>query len=393
MRKLFPILSLLFIASPASASETADIPLDKYTVYAGLVLGFYLFVSWFLFGRDPEKETVVPQLKGLPDLTPAQAGWIYSYGQAEDECLIASLLQNNISGFCEMHEEDVPSSSLLIGLMTNWGDTTNPLNMRDYSRNIQIDRLRAPISDEEALFDQEFSFPLRLEYHYSSKINRFVSDFKNLLRRETGKTYFTFNTLYLAVCCLLQTALAYGFTVYSEKYVFTLFFTLPFLISCIFTGRSFFSSVSVGKFPFKAIVPLAFAAFFLFLMLGNLITPEKDPVALFSVISGIAIAVYAHLIIRPTEEGMRVISHLDGIKMFLKDDSLTFGTDANSLEELLPYAVVIGAEKEWASKMSSLVGTYTPLWNDGLEFSTDQLKNLHMILSVIRTRPRHRRIV
>ena len=98
-----------FISLSTPASNDSGIACNRYILYAGLIFGIYLFLSWLLFGRDPEKETVVPQYKGPEGLTAAQAGRVYSYGHTEDECLIASILQNNISGFCDMQEEDTSS--------------------------------------------------------------------------------------------------------------------------------------------------------------------------------------------------------------------------------------------------------------------------------------------
>ena len=101
--------------------------------------------------------------------------------------------------------------------------------------------------------------------------------------------------------------------------------------------------------------------------------------------------IYSYLIIRPTYEGMQIIAHLDGIKMFLKavEPTLPGSINQNRMEELLPYAFLLGLEKEWEAKMkTALAGAaYKPTWYSGRHFSAHSFNNMHSTVSRSCTRP------
>ena len=81
-------------------------PLKRSARYAALILGAYLFVSWYLFGCDPPEDIILPRFRGPSGLSPSLAGWIYSCGHDKEGCLAAALLQGGISGFFKIKYKD-----------------------------------------------------------------------------------------------------------------------------------------------------------------------------------------------------------------------------------------------------------------------------------------------
>ena len=71
-------------------------------------------------------------------------------------------------------------------------------------------------------------------------------------------------------------------------------------------------------------------------------------------------AIFSYLIYKPSEKGLRLIEHLEGLKMFLKatkePEVIKKSLDDKCMEKLFPYAMAIGLEKEWKEKFTSLFG-------------------------------------
>ena len=71
-------------------------------------------------------------------------------------------------------------------------------------------------------------------------------------------------------------------------------------------------------------------------------------------------SIYSYLIYKPSKEGKRIIEHIQGLKMFLETAGLsTNGTsksivDVKMMENLFPYALVLGLEKEWNRKFKKI---------------------------------------
>ena len=133
--------------------------------------------------------------------------------------------------------------------------------------------------------------------------------------------------------------------------------------------------ISSGVISYMPIVVLLFiAAHFYMIMTTTYTVDHIHQIILFYVIGALALLIYAHLIILPTEEGMQVIAYMDGIKMFLTtvDTGMPKEVDFDKMERLLPYAVLLGLEKEWAEKMQQISAqmSYKPQWYSGRSFSS-----------------------
>ena len=335
----------------------ARLPVERSVLYAALILVAYMLVTWFLFGRDPTEGTVLPKIRGPSGLTPALAGWIYSYGHNKEGCLAASLLQKGLSGFLKF-------------------EFNNGL--------IKVIKAREAQNEDEITFEHSLTFPLLIVDKYSAKTERLMLNLSEDLKKQAEKKYFTSNTLFVFLGSLLLLALVTALSLPIEPrepgfFGILLYVGLP-------SGKRLLKGLAAKKIP-----PLSLGgiSFFFFLFLSEAILschtdPELKTVFLFFGLSVIALIFYSFLIIRPTYEGMRIIACLDGIKMFLKSDDKTLpkGVNFKSMEELLPYVVLLGLEKEWEAKMKLTTGrAYQPDWFAG-RFSMNLLSQMNTILSL-----------
>lgn len=116
----------------------------------------------------------MPRFNGLPDLTPAQAGWVYSYGKDKDGCLAAALIQGGVAGFLKIREKD----------------------------GFHITRLRDGKNGEEKFFEHNLSFPLTISKTYTPKMEAFLTAFQEFLKIKPEKN-ISRQTGFLqsALCC------------------------------------------------------------------------------------------------------------------------------------------------------------------------------------------------
>lgn len=340
------------------------VPLSQAFRFSSIIFLAYLFGTWFLFGRDPEKETVMPRFNGLPDLTPAQAGWVYSYGKDKDGCLAAALIQGGLAGFLKIREKD----------------------------GFHITRLRDGKNGEEKFFEHNLSFPLTISKTYTPKMEAFLTAFQEFLKNKTGEKYFASNRVFtIGALLLLMGLTAYQcYLIGALPLAGIMAFYLIFLIPA---GREITKMIATGVFRFSPFFILFFIClhFSLFNLSMAASSPEILQICLFYAAGCLAVLIYSHLIIRPTREGMSVIAHVDGIKMFLKaiDTGLPAEVNFDKMEKLLPYAVLLGLEKEWGEKMRQIADSmnYRPEWYSGNTFSAARFAGLRSTVAAACARP------
>ena len=306
----------------------------------------------------------MPRFHGLPDLTAAQAGWIYTYGHNKADCLAAAFLQGGVSGFFKIEDNS----------------------------KITVSKIREAKNGEEKLFDHNLNFPVTLTDKYSPTMERFMQSFEIFLKQKAGEKYFTTNTSCLVLGTILMLALIAGLSFLAGVPQITMIMGI-YSVFFLIVGKIFISTFITGKFSFSSFLMLIFVTFH-FGAMSLAVTsefPETRVIFLFHILSCVALMIYSYLIIRPTYEGTQVIAHLDGIKMFLKavEPTLPKGADPNKLEELLPYAFLLGMEKEWEAKMKiALAGAaYKPTWYGGHHSSTRSFSNMHSTVSKSCTHP------
>lgn len=310
---------------------------------SAIVLLGYLVVTWVLYGKDPEKQAVMPRFDDIPDVTPAMAHFIDSYGRDDGLCLSAALLQGGVSGFLKIR--------------------------CDGKDDFTIEKARAPKNGEEKILDNNLLFPVRLKGKYSAEMNRCRSVLKKFLAARSADCFAANGGLVAGAILLLLGSAAFRLLRADAPYLIALLaFYLIFLIPA---GKGVLAMIATRTFKFAPAFIFAFVAFHFSMMTLTVAATNPDirETFVFYAAGGLAVLIYAHLIVRPTRRGQDIAAHTDGIKMFLKavDTGIPAPVDCAKMERLLPYAVLFGLEKEWEDKMRRLtdMAQYRPSWYSG----------------------------
>lgn len=300
---------------------------------SAFILGAYMALTWLKYGRDPEKEAVMPRFDVPKKLTAAQAGYVYMYGKNKEECLAAAFLQGSINGLFKIKENN----------------------------GFTVTLLRSAENSEEKLFEHNLNFPLRLTDRYNENMKKFMNLFEKSLKIAAEGKYFVSNRILtgigIALMLLLTTGIAYVCGVTGMMII--LLFYLLFFISAINGIISMFLNKKVN-FSLLFFILFVFVHFGLFTA-AQMARQECLAPVLFYCLGGIALAVYSHLIKRPSIEGQKIIAHIDGLKMFLKALKTDIPSEVsfNRMEKLLPFAYLLGLEKEWEETMNRLMKSFT----------------------------------
>lgn len=322
-------------------------PTERTARLSALILLGYLVVTWALYGKDPEKPAVMPRFDGVPDVTPAMAYFIDSYGHDDGSCLSAALLQGGVSGFLKIR--------------CNGGD------------DFVIEKARAPQNGEEKILDRNLLFPARLKQTYSAEMNLCRRALKKFLAARTADCFAANRGMVSGALALLLGLAALQLLQADAPLLIALF--AIYMLFMIPAGKGILAMIATRTFKFAPVLTFAFVAFhFSMMTFATAQTTESDikPTFMFYAAGGLAILLYAHLIVRPTPRGSGISAHTDGIKMFLKavDTGIPAPVDGAKMERLLPYAVLFGLEREWEDKMRRLTGgaQYCPSWYSGGRF-------------------------
>lgn len=338
---------------------------ERLARLSALILLAYLVVTWALYGVDPEKPAVMPRFDVIPDTTPAMAHFIDSYGRDDGSSLSAALLQGGVSGFLKIRS--------------------------DGTDDFLIEKARAPKNGEEKILDKNLRFPVRLKGKYSAEMNKCRNALKKFLAAKAAD-YFAANRKLIVIAILLLSGLTAFQLSRADALPLTALFTF-YLLFMIPAGKGVLIMIATRTFKFISVFTFAFVAFH-FSMMGLAMSennPELPPVFAFYAAGGLAILIYAHLIVRPTRRGTDIIAHSDGIKMFLKavDTKLPAPADFTKMEKLLPYAVLFGLEKEWENKMRRLtdMSQYCPSWYSGGRFRASDFSGFNSCATASCTPP------
>ncbi|MBQ8347128.1 MAG: DUF2207 domain-containing protein [Alphaproteobacteria bacterium] len=319
------------------------IPFQSALRFSIGVLLAYLVISWALYGKDPEKDAVMPRFDTPADLTPAQACWIYSYGKTAHECMTLALLQGGVSGFLKITETD----------------------------DFHLTELRDPENGEEKFIKKNLGLPTTFSKKYSQKMGRFLEKFSIFMKQKTADRYFATNRLFVVLAFLLLIGLTAYQCLLADLLPMAMIMTF-YLLFLIPMGTEITKIFATGKFRWGALLSLIFIVLHFSSFVFTFIMENRQAIDIikFYAIGILAILIYAHLIIRPTRKGMQVIAHIDGIKMFLKAIDMPGEVNFDKMEKLLPYAVFLGLADEWEKKMNILTVSshYSPSWYSGRRF-------------------------
>jgi uncharacterized membrane protein YgcG len=291
------------------------------------MIGVLLFMlainmwNWFRFGKDPEQGTIIPQFEPPTDIWPADAGYIY-------------------------HQKNKPQqfSAALIDLATKKGI------------NIEVKREGKIIKDTVYSFHRGSNTHFTLEEFARKAYDWSLSDLYDL---KISKSY--------------------------DPKVGELASKLENLLASKFRNDSILNKDKKGLFSWNS-GAASWGFFFLFLVgfvslfvVGKLAYASMIAYLVAGLIGLGFIMQYIFYKIMPAynKEGRKILDHLLGFRMYLStteerrfDKLSPPDKDLQLFERLLPYAIALNCENEWANKFENILadatdGGYTPTYLSG----------------------------
>ena len=280
---------------------------DNLILFMPLLVFAILFLFWRRRGRDPRgRGTIIAEFDAPKGMMPAEIGTIIDENCGEKE-IAAEIINLAVKGYIRIERKEkkamfAKSSDYVFFKLKDGADLEN-----DYEKN---------------LFDGIFKDKDKEESRLSELKNSFYEDYKKV----QGKVY--------------EAVADKGYFILNPQNE-RIKYSAIFLLGAV---TAFFLVVSAFDIPFE-IYSLA--------SLG---------------ISCIIAASFAFVMPRRTSEGVAMREHILGLKRYLsvaEKDRLEFlnapEKNPERFEKLLPYAIALGVEKEWAKQFQDIYKT-NPSW-------------------------------
>ncbi len=357
---------------------------DNFSILSGalLLLGvfFYYLYAWNQVGKDPELGPIVPRFDPPKGIGPCAARFIRLMG-FDDKVFATSVVDLGVRGAIVIKKD---GKGFKLELTDKPTDTKN-----------------LPDGEDKVL---STLFRSRSVVRLGQENHRLISSakdkLKEALKRRYEKIYFLTNSNYLipgaALSIIALVLLALG----GKEVIPSLFITLWLSVWTFFTTflimtgakglKGFFKiswrqkAAAIRNFIFSMFfsVGLAVGGSFYYMMIG--------PVSLaIFVLLIIVNMVFYQLMKAPTMKGAKLLSELEGFRMFLETaeaprlEALTPPDKAPELfERYLPWAMALDVENQWAERFQAYLKTigqqqayYGPTWYHGSYHSLSALSS------------------
>lgn len=333
---------------------------------AGLAaVGIYFFVTWMVCGRDPSPQTIIPLYAPPEGLTPAAVRYIRGMGKFDDDSVAAEVLHLAV-----------------LGVLTISGGGAKKFVIRRPER--------AKVAPE---VDEDFQSALlgsRQELVFEPGKHQVFQAARKALRAAIGqqcdRIYFIRNT-HLWVVGLLFTLIPLAISLWDVRESFEALFVLVWLSIWSIGVVAMWKQIGIKwretgwkrvlGLPMAMLVALPFSAAWL-AAVAALVWMTSFWVAGIYFSGLLLLAVFHHLLKRPTIEGRRVLDEIEGFRRYLsvaEADRLNLENPPERTPELfekfLPYALTLGVSQRWAEQFSGLLGEadLPPGGHSGLAFS------------------------
>ncbi|MGN6516196.1 MAG: DUF2207 domain-containing protein [Rhizomicrobium sp.] len=342
------------------------------------VLLIYFLATWYEFGRDPRRGTVVPLFAPPQDFSPAAVRFVWRM-HYDRKSFAASLIDMAVKGYLKI-AQDGGTYTLT---RTEKGESEARLS-----------------SGETAMAARLFGGwgkQIELKQTNHTEISQAISALRTSLKNEYEARYFVTNLHWFigGILILIITAIAAALLSDIPGGMGALLAPLAPIAFFIFFlghraynawGTAFAGAGSRASNLFQALFMTVFVGIFLLVFggafFGGLI--DASPIILVALILGGFITyVFYHLLKAPTAAGAKVLDQIEGFRMFLNTAEKNRLEVLNPpqvtpevFEKFLPYAIALDCENQWSKKFEAEAaaagvtpnasgGYYTPLWYSG----------------------------
>ena len=297
-----------------------DIAKDNWTLFVPIIVFFLMYRLWSKRGRDPKgRGTIIAQYESPDGLSPAEIGTMLD-GSADNKDVSSTIIDLAVRGFLKIKRTE---EKRLLGLGKYTEYTFIKLKSEEPEKNFEKKTLNGlfPHGNETKLSD------LKNKFYQSLDV---IKD--QLYKNITEKGYYTQNPnstrgIWIAIAIIGGAFLAVGF-------------------GMIQNGWGVFSGI----------------------------------------ISGIIILIFGWLMPAVTVRGAELKENILGFKDFLsvtETDRLKFHNapekTPESFEKFLPYAMVLGVEKEWAKQFEGIYNQQPDWYED----SSGRMFNAIILSSIV----------
>jgi Predicted membrane protein (DUF2207) len=370
------------VLPPSPAERRAQFIRDNASAVVAiagvLILLVYFSATWFEFGRDPRRGTVIPLFAPPKDFSPAAVRFVHRMGY-DRKSFAASLVDMAVKGYMKISEADHTYT------LVRTGKSESAAGL-DHGESAMAGKL----------FASGNSIELKQTNH--TAVANAISALKTTLKNEYERAYFVTNLHWfvggLAILVLAAVAAALlsdapGPSAFLLAWLSGWSVGIAFLLHRaadawhdVVAGPgsrvlNFFSAVFASAFAVPFLIGLVVALF----QFGHLISWESSAAL---IVGGAATYVFYHLLKAPTLAGARIRDQVDGFRIFLdtaeKDRLERLNPPAVTpqvFEKFLPYAIALDCENSWSRKfeqeaaaagMAPQQGGYIPVWYSGSSF-------------------------
>jgi hypothetical protein len=373
------------VLPPTEAELRADFIRDNAgtiaAVFGVLVLLIYFLVTWYEYGRDPKRGTVIPLFAPPKDFSPAAVRFVW-HMKYERKAFAASLIDMAVKGYLKIEQEGS------IYTLRRTGKDAFEAGLSTGERAMG-----------EKLFAGTDTLVLSQDNH--DAVSGAISALKTTLSREDERVYFINNTGWLTggVAILILTACTAA--VLSNAPGGGAALLVPFAGIAVILGLIVhwmyvaWQSVTSGVGSLMSNLWQAISmTIFGFIFFGAFGIGFSDLASGFPLISAGALAigavlcvVFYRLLKAPTLLGAKILDEIEGFRLYLntaEKDRLEMlnppQVTPEVFEKFLPYAIALDCENTWSKKFEAEAaaagtvphtsgGYYTPLWYSGGNYS------------------------
>ena len=349
-----------FVTAPSAGDDfLALIEANRGLAFstAGLLLtGLYFSIVWFLFGRDPERGTVIPEFAPPEGMTPQDLRYLCGLGTADQTSFAAAVLHLAVQGALGIH-------------ISSGGTYT-------------LNRKKAQPSDPDEralllkLFEKSQTLDLKNTNH--QRVSAAHSELARLLKKKNAR-FFSANT-HLWVVGLVLALIPLGISLLDANVPGAAIFMIVWLSIWSAGCAALVSGVVTalrGKKKWKAVplmvFTLPFIAGWVFGVFMLLMSASPWVCVVFLCAIGMC-QLFHHLLKQPTPEGQRLRDRIRGFRHYLQvaeAERLNLENPPERTPELfekfLPHALALGVEQNWAEQFSGILEAagYKPKWATG----------------------------
>ena len=369
------------VLPPTDAQLRADFIRDNagaiVAIFGVVVLLIYYLATWYEFGRDPRRGTVIPLFAPPRDFSPAAVRYVW-HMKYERKAFAASLVDMAVKGYLKIAQDG----------------STYTLTRTGRSET-DADLSHGETAMAKRLFDTGNEIELKQSNH--DYVSGAISALRSSLKSEYERDYFVTNLHWFigGISILIVTAVVSALL--SDIPGLTGSLLVPFALLVVFISvfghrvYDAWSNVSSGVGGwFSNMVQAVFMTIFALVFISGsgigvaaLMSQISRVLLVALALGGVASYVFYHLLKAPTLLGSKILDQIEGFRLYLntaeKDRLEALNPPQVTpavFEKFLPYAIALDCENQWSKKFEAEAmaagtvphtsgGYYTPLWYSG----------------------------